>query len=213
MAIVKNGVFGTIFGKIGNIIGYSLNGKQVFRSMSRKRTKPPTFVQQGHQMRFGLVVHFLTPLNSLINKGYGNGKGKISQFNQCVAYHIKNGVKGIFPDLEIDYSKVVLTTGRLSGAHNGEVFSDGSASLNFSWIESLRSGMDGGTDNVIPVVYNPSKDRHEFLRTISDRASQCAVLNVPMEFSGDTVHCWLVFISADGKDFSTSSYLGTVTVA
>lgn len=210
---MKNGPIGIFSGRVGNIIGYNYRGNQVIRSIPKRSTKPPTVAQLAQRMRFGLAVHFITPLKRLTSKGYGNKQGTKSPSAQCIAYHSKYAVKGTYPDLEIDYNEVVLTTGRLLGANDGEVFSNCTACINFSWIESMRWGVDCATDEAVLVVYNPSKDRHEFTRTSSNRASQCATLNVPTEFSGDTVHCWLIFISTNGKEFSTSSYLGTVTVA
>jgi hypothetical protein len=210
MAIVKNGI---ISGKVGNLIGYNNNGVQAFRAMPKKSNRPPTLVQLAQRMRFGTMVHFLAPLKHLTSKGYGNPKATRSQSAQCVGYNFKHAIKGTFPDMEIDYSEIVITTGKLCPVAHGEAFSDRGGCINFSWVESTRSGMHGATDNAIPVVFNPSKNRYEFIRTTSDRASQCAVLNIPLEFSGDTLHCWLIFISPNGKEFSTSCYLGTVTVA
>ncbi|SFH35512.1 DUF6266 family protein [Pedobacter insulae] len=212
MRTFKHGILGKCSGKIGNLIAYNYRGTQVFRSVAKKSTKPVTTAQQEQRMRFGLIAHFLAPLKSIVNKGYGNSKATKSQLGQCIAYHTKHAVKGIFPDLEIDYGKVVLTTGRLLGVSYAEVFSDNAGCLNFSWIDH-RAETDGGTDNVILMVYSPARDRHEFLRTSYNRTTGFAMLHVPLGFSGDKVHCWMAFISENGKEFSASSYLGAVAIA
>ncbi len=212
MATMNNGPFGIISGKIGNLIGYNYHGTQRFRAMPKKSTKPPTIAQQAQRMRFGLVCHFLNPLTPLISKGYGNSQGRSPRKAQCVAYHTKHAVKGIFPDAEIDYSAVVLTTGRLDGVHDGEVWSDDVGRINIKWNERFQCLTSSEMDQVILIVYNPVKDIHQLLMSFSDRLSKSAVLAVPKEFLGDTVHCWMTFVSPCGKQFSTSSYLGVVTI-
>ena len=213
MATINNGVLGTISGRIGSLVFYVNRGKPVLRSMPRKRKRPPTVAQQAQRMRFSLIIQFLSPLKSLTGKGYGNSQGKRSQIAQCIAYHAKHTVKGRFPDLEIDYRKVRITTGRLLGADYGEVFSDSAGCVNFTWIDRSNGYHGFGQDQAALIVYNPTKHRHEFLRSASYRASECAMLDVPLEFSGDRLHCWVVFISQCGKHYANSTYLGTVTVA
>jgi hypothetical protein len=37
-------------------------------------------------------------------------------------------------------------------------------------------------------------------------------LELPAEYSGDTVHCWMALVSADGKLVSNSQYVGTAVI-
>ncbi len=213
MATSNQGLFGIFSGRIGKLIGYNYKGRQAFRITPKKSTKPPTVAQQAQRFRFALAVHFLSPLKSIISKGYGNNRGKTSQTNQCNGYHTKHAIKGEFPDLEIDYSKVVLTTGRLCRVADVEMLSKRTSCIDFSWTNYIQPYMYSETDQAILVAYNPSQQRHQFIRTNSTRADQCATLEVPLAFSGHKVHCWMMFISPNGKEFSTSTYLGSVIVA
>ena len=213
MGILRGGPFGIIYGKVGNLIGYNNGGRQGFRKIPAKSSKLPTAAQLEQRMRLALVVMFLSPLKSIVSKGFGNKLGKRSQMAQCVSYHTKHAVIGKFPDLEINYSNVLLTKGRLYKADNVEVFSSTVACLNITWSERIPCGISGPNDEAMLVAYNHSKHKYEFLRTTSDRASQCATLNLPIEFSGDRVHCWMLFISPNGKEFSPSTYIGSVAVA
>ena len=174
--------------------------------------KPPTLAQQAQRMHFALTMRFLSPLKSIIGKGYGNGKATKTPLAQCKAYHTKHAITGTYPDLEIDYSKVVLTTGRLCSVGNIEMFSNRKSCIDFSWTDRCAY-MCNQTDQAILVAYNPSQHRHEYLRTNSTRSDECATLEVPLGFSGQKVHCWIIFISANGKEFSISRYLGSVIVA
>ncbi|MBC7418373.1 MAG: hypothetical protein H7325_09480, partial [Pedobacter sp.] len=105
MAIQQNGIPGGFSGKIGNVIGYIYNGRQVIRSVPRKSNKPATAAQQRQRMAFSLVSKFLVPLRALINKAYGTK----SNYQKALSYHTKEAIKGVFPDLALDFSKVVIT--------------------------------------------------------------------------------------------------------
>lgn len=213
MATLINGPLGIFSGRVGNLIGCNYRGKQVLKTIPKKSTKPPTIAQQAQRMRIALAMQFLSPLKSIIGKGYGNSSCQKTPFAQCMAYHTKHAIIGTFPDLDIDYGKIVLTTGKLCRVDNPEMLSNRKACIDFSWTVDARPGMCYETDQAILVVYNSSQHRYEFRRTNSNRIDQCATLEVPLGFSGHRVHCWIIFISANGKEFSTSEYLGTVTVA
>jgi hypothetical protein len=65
---------------------------------------------------------------------------------------------------------------------------------------------------IILIIYNEAQSVHKVVRTGIGRAIGLAKLKVPTFFSGQNVHCWMTFISRDGKVFSNSSYLGEVEV-
>ncbi|SFH47064.1 DUF6266 family protein [Pedobacter insulae] len=204
MAILINGI---ISGKLKGMVYFNCNGKQGVRTLPKKSTTPPTEAQQAQQMRFGITTSFFAALKSLIRAGYGTKLGVRSTSNLCISYHVKNAITGIFPDLAIDYAKVVLTKGILSRAHDAIAFADRGA-VNFAWKNwNLCANPN---DEAILVVYNPAKCKHVWLRTSVKRASEAALLPVPLSFCGDKLHCWIAFISANGKQFSNSVYLETV---
>jgi hypothetical protein len=210
MAIIHNGI---LSGKIGSVIMYNDKGFQGMRSLPKKSNKPPTLAQQMQRMRFAMIVTFFTPLKSLINHGFGERRGVRSRSNLCISYHVQHAVTGMFPDLTIDYSKVILTKGKLAGAAKASIASEKADEVIFAWNYHPEFFMGSPTDEAILVVYHPLKHRHVWLRTAATREVQTATLNIPASFAGETLHCWIAFISVNGKLFSNSSYLGTVTVA
>lgn len=211
MAKLNISVLGIFSGKLGNMVGYNLNGKQIVRSLPRKSAKAPTLKQLEHRMRFSLVAHFLSPLRPIIRTGYGNRKGGIAPLAQSIRCHIRNAITGTYPNLGIDYSKVVLSTGFLLGCCSFEISSTYPALIDFRWIE--MEAMANPSDHAVLVTYCPAMDRHHFLISTSTRIDGMAMLKVPSEFSGQTVHCWIAFMAQNGKDFSYSNYLGSLTVA
>lgn len=130
MATLHNGIFGTISGKIGSLVYYYFLGKQRVRTMPKKSNKQPSAAQIAQRMRLGLIVNFFAGVKTLIRKGYGNAKGASSGTNRCIAYHLKHAIEGDFPTQIIDYSKVVLTNGRLEMPCDPSVNSNGAARVN-----------------------------------------------------------------------------------
>jgi hypothetical protein len=203
MATIKNGILGTISGKIGGLVFSTYRGKQTVRCMPRKSNKVPTDAQLAQQMRLKMTVSFFSKLKTLIRRGYGT--------KEYISYHLKNAITGIYPDLAIDYSKVILTKGTLAKEYNARVNTCGKERITFTWknLETLNFRTD---DEAILIAYNPAEQWPAWKRTSIKRISETASLEIPLYFSGDTLHCWIAFISADGKQFSNSTYLGTVMV-
>ena len=119
MARMSNGMAGFIQGKIGNLVYYVKNGKQMVRETG-KVTKPPTLPQLQNRMELAVVVAFLRPLTELINVGFIVGskdyhKGKTS-YNLAVACNKPNAVKGVYPDVVMDFTKVLVANGNIDMA-------------------------------------------------------------------------------------------------
>jgi hypothetical protein len=41
---------------------------------------------------------------------------------------------------------------------------------------------------------------------------ETCTIELPADYSGDLVHAWMSFVSADGKQVSDSAYVGSVSV-
>lgn len=211
MATFEKGIVGGFSGKVGPIVGSSFRGLDVLKSKPKKSNKPPTLEQQNYRMRFGLIVGFLNPLRRIIARGYGSGEGARSKLNLCISYHSRKAVVGDYPNLEIDYSQIILTKGELDGANNTIAGSGSPSSIDFTWTDNSGKGLNKATDLAVLVAYCPAKHRHMFEIGPSTRESESATLTFAVDYPGETFHCWMAFVSADGLAASTSNYLGSIT--
>lgn len=50
-----------------------------------------------------------------------------------MSYTLKNAVKGIYPSLEIEFTKVLVCQGNLLGAENASAVSTTANTIEFSW--------------------------------------------------------------------------------
>jgi hypothetical protein len=87
------------------------------------------------------------------------------------------------------------------------------AILRIKWENAAESAYCRGEDLANFIVYNPSKDQFVVFEQIARREDKQAELQLPADFSGDLVHCWMGYIGADGKLVSTSSYAGEFLIS
>ena len=69
------------------------------------------------------------------------------------------------------------------------------------------------TDKALLVAINPEKGEAAYITDGAPRSEKAEDLMVSPYWAGDDVEVYLAFISENGKDVASSSYLGTVTVA
>jgi len=195
-------------GKLGGVVYYLLNGVLVARGIG-EITGPPSLLQLMGQLATKIVCAFMAPLKPFFNIGYEliAKKNKSSQHNEAYSYHRKNAIKGVYPDLEIDYEKVVMTTGTMPLPPNPtvEITEEG---LTFRWDQELEIFGAHWTDQVMLVAYFPSLAKAVYL-TAGARRNQ-GVEHLPLTGieNGNFVETYFSFIADDRTRIATSVYTG-----
>ena len=62
------------------------------------------------------------------------------------------------------------------------------------------------------MVYNPANEKFVTFVGVANREAEQAELTLPVEFTGDAVHCWMQYVDVAGGKVSTSAYLGEILV-
>jgi hypothetical protein len=213
MGIQHWGAFGGFQRKTGALVGHWTNGQNVITAIPHPSQNPPTVPQLNARAKFKTVIDFSRRLTPLIRVGYQNAhKEKQSGFNAAFVDNYAKAVTGIAPAYVIDYPKFAYSKGQLSNGYNTEILTTVAATIKYSWLATLATGIGGPTDMATLVVYNPVKDQLVTLTNAAARSVLTYSLLVPGDFSGDDVHCWISFVSADGKMASDSFYVGEFTV-
>ena len=207
MGTYKNGICGPFSGKIGTVVGSTWNGIDYMRSLPRRSKRKPTEAQKAQRMKLAMAIAFLRPLSGLVNMGFKSIAVKKTGFNAATSQLISGAVSGIYPDFAIDYSKVLISIGNLTGAWNAAVFSATAGVLTVSWENNSGSGTAKATDKAVLVVYNPSRTEVLYTSEGSSRDLGMQSFSFPANYSGQTVHVWISFISQN-QIMSTSIYVG-----
>ena len=212
MGTITKGILGGFSGKVGTVIGLNWRGKDIMRSLPRKSKRMPTEPQLMQRTRFAIAARFLTPVSFILKNYFGQGQGEKSRRNLAMSYHITDAVAGSFPDYEIDLERVMMTKGELLGIQNATVDPAAGAALKINWVDNANQGNAKDTDQLLVVVYNPEKELFEVRQNVALRSAATATVELPDNYVGDTVVCYLSFISEDGKKATNSIYMGEMVV-
>ena len=212
MGTIKQGILGGFSGKVGNIVGASWRGIDYIRSMPASVHNPRTEAQMTQRNRFSLVAKMLKAFIPIIRVGFAGsvGTGK-SAFSVAMSYNVRNAVIDLYPDFEINFPLVKLTSGELYGAGNASATSSG-GSLDFVWDSDLLNHA-AATDKVILMAFNPITGDASYNMDAATRADGSGSLAVPPTWDGELVDTYLALTSADGKLVSNSIHTGRVEVS
>lgn len=208
MAVAENGPGGSHRGRLGNVVYYELNGKNVSRIIG-ETSKEPTDKQLNTRLATKLSSQLLKRLKEVINVGFGviGRDAKDNAFNQAVKFNKKGMIKGSYPDLEIAYDAIQISKGPLKGAENWQVtpVADG---LQFSWATDPLMPWPEVTDQVMTLAYFPLKEKVVFNLFGNTRASGSDVLEIVPSLQGEYMETYMSFISADRSQVADSTYTG-----
>jgi len=213
MGKIKQGVIGGFSGMVGNVIGASWKGIAYMRIRPTSVANPKTEAQLDQRMRFTVTLRFLQPLTQFLKIGFKNYAVKMSPFNNAMSYNLLNAIQGTYPNYTIDYPSALVTRGNLSPALNQAAASTVAGTVLFTWDDNSDEADASPLDKNLLVVCNPEKNQAVYFNQLGTRADGTQSVTVPHSFSGDLVHCYIGFITVDGKLLSNSKYAGAITVA
>jgi hypothetical protein len=203
---MEKGLLGGFTGKIGNVIGFTGNGKYFVKSVPAKHKDNPKAMDLEHRAKFGLMRSFISFMTPVIRITFN--QKNLARNRKCFAWNFRNAITGTYPNFNIDYAKVQLARGRLFPADNATVDPMRSCKLKFTWPEEDNRCADG-SDTVVLICYCPELAGMDYSFGPARRSEMKAVLHVPA-FKGHLVHTWITFISKAGV--ADSVYCGSVTV-
>jgi hypothetical protein len=204
MGKIGQGVYGSVSGKIGNLVGATWRGIDYLRIMPASVYNPRTPAQTNQRAKFLLALRFVQPLLGFIKIGYKGYAVGMSAYNAAMSYLLRNSVVGDFPDQAISFSDVLVSRGRLRSVDAANATSPSEATIQVSWEDNTALGDCSSDDKAILVVYNGDKASVARSLEAGARSDGLAEITVPLAYSGDTVQVYLAFSVAD-EHFSTGN--------
>lgn len=213
MGKIFTGVNGGFSGKVGSVIGSSWREVNYMRGLSKPSSKEPSESQRAQRKRFQIVVKFLSQIKDLLNESYGKlDTSRATGYNLAVQHALKNAVSGGYPDLAIDYPKVQMSQGSLYTTPRLRVASETViGTVNVTWTSLTNKYNAYSNDIVTVVLYNPSKNLFVVDQSAT-RENGKVDIDCSQDFSGDTVHCYVFFMTQENGRLSPSVYSGPITV-
>jgi hypothetical protein len=165
--------------------------------------------QVSYPRKFGVISQFVLSMIDVlvISDRYQYGRNYL--WYHAVWKIMRNAFVD-YPVPGINYAKVLVTRGSLWNTQHAEAKTATNA-ITFTWANDSGIGGADQNDQCILVAYCEALNQCVFTKDGGSRFLGKAQLAVP-GFSGEKVHTWLGFISADGERVATSVYTGEVIV-
>ncbi|HET6558696.1 MAG TPA: DUF6266 family protein [Prolixibacteraceae bacterium] len=212
MGTINQGITGGFSGKVGTVIGSNWNGVDIMRGLPSHMTNPRTERQQNQRAKVALIVQFLSPLKALLREGFKKRGQRMSPFNAAMSYNLTHAVTGISPDFEIDYSKVMISQGKLPTALNPEVISPATGQVEFRWEDNSSDFGAMPGDRAVLVVVDPEKGKVVTEMGGNLRSAGSHVVTLPPDFEGAEVQCYIAFQNVSQSFISDSRWAGGMMV-
>ncbi|MBB2151607.1 DUF6266 family protein [Pedobacter gandavensis] len=209
MAIALNGPQGHFSGKIGNLVFYMLNGIPVVRRIGR--VGKPSRAQLANHSSMSVTNKLLASMKGFIKLGYGlQAKGTPQNaHNLATSYHKKHALTGEYPNIKVDYSKVILSKGLVPVADDLKIVKT-STGLEISWNPTYEAKETRYDDIVMVMLCYPESDKGTEYLNIARREEGKCFIGLSEHHLQQQIEPYISFRSADGEKVSDSTYLGNI---
>ncbi len=221
MARIKKGILGGVSGKVGNVVGGSWKGVDYLRSLPAEVRNTNSVLQQIQRAKFRVLMAFLRNMKELVRIGFHPEAVRMTAFNAATSYNYHHALMGDYESgFAVDYSQARLALGELEPITGLTAESVEAAKLSLGWTDNSAAAKAASTDILYVAVHNPQKSHAVVRINAAVRADGAVVLEMPANYSGDTVHVYTGFIAAEvlvgsatRERVSESSYAGAITIA
>lgn len=204
MAKMKQGIFGGLSGKVGNLTGSSWKGTPVVKSRPQSVAYPATTGQVAQTTKMSAIVAFCKPiLSGWIKPLWDRAAVGMSGYNAFVKANIAEFADGIIDD----YSALVMSRGTMSATPiTSMVIAEGGASITVAWNPSSISGLQLATDLAYAMFIDPTSGEVVVGTPVARSVGQIVLPSAEGLSALAYPHCYLAFKRANGTVVSNSSY-------
>jgi len=211
MGKLPNGVFGPLIGTTGPLTGYVLNGQNIIKAIPHPSNKPRSEGQKTNAQRMTVVNEFSKPLSPLLKIGFGLAAKNTTKnfYNLAVSYNKKYATKGEYPNVEMDYTNILIGMGKLLPAINPkvELVPEG---LKFSWDQADGPDADRDNDQVFLLAYAPGSKRSRYMRYGVERAEGSTIIHIKDDMINEPMETYISFVNDERTAVATSIYTGRI---
>ena len=227
MAKIDEGILGPFSGKVGDVIGSSWHGIPYIKSRPAVFHDAKSPAQLAQRMKMQVAHQFVKSIKNVITIGYRYVAGEQIPYNKAVSYIVKNAIVGEYPDMGIAPDIVMVSQGNLMGAEECIAIKE-DEKITFSWNITDEKGQSSlkekglstskekaakhpkmrKDDTAWLVAYNFAKQESKTVQ--ASRGEGHGTIEIPTDWKGDGIGCYLFFASNQNDAISDSQFLGIV---
>ena len=206
MARYKNILDGSS-GRVGNIITYQMYGKSYMRSCPEKYNDRKSDKQLAQRQKMQLINGFISPFKDLFRLTFAHKAVGRSAYQAAKSYNLLNGIKGNYPNQEIDYHHSRISIGSVP-LPDEIAFKMTAEGLYFTW----KNNNCGYSNDILVVVAGLREQSNVYMKqTGVERQDKAFLWKIDLDPSV-TWDIWVIFRDYQERGYSDSHYLGMVNV-
>lgn len=208
MAILRNMKTLSFSGKLGDIVGCSGSKRSYIRSLPKKKQQEFSALQLASQKKMAMATSILSPLRQLLEQSITRlDKRCSSGYGTAISQLLQHGFKGEFPNLEINYAQLMISTGSLSRTR-ASLLLENDQQVYITWDNDLPANDPGHSDLAALLIYSESKNEFSLKKGKTLRSEGQLNVWLPDNFRNQRLHYYLFFHTKDFKKASATHYLG-----
>lgn len=174
---------------------------------NKKSLKPPTEAQLMQRDKFRVAMKFVKHAREMVMIGYDAQHLKKMTPVNLLTRQILASLNGEYPDYEINYSQINLSSGKLDGVivAKSEMSDHGNIKLIWEEYEPERSPTRKD-DEVFIFIYNAKKDQSFSFKNVAARSDLSVELKLPSIHKKEDLHCWMFLKTKEGCNVSWCEY-------
>jgi hypothetical protein len=192
MATIKKGILGGFSGTVGPVVGVHWRGKDIIRSRPARGNRTPTEPQLEQRLKFTETSRFMYPIRPLLSRFFGEKSRSSSPFNNATSYYLTQVVSVSGDTLSIDFNKVLLSKGDLTGVASPTRTLTTNV-LEVNWTDNSTQGTASGDDLLTVGVYSPVFGDWMVFQDAAERIEATVSLSLPTDWEGEQLYVYAFF--------------------
>ncbi|MBD1431253.1 hypothetical protein H8B06_00310 [Sphingobacterium sp. DN00404] len=219
MARVKNGVNGTVSGKVGSSVFCKWKDIYYVRSLPRiKKKRKPTLGQQKNQSKFAFMQESLSSIVRFVRLGFMQYAPNRTGHNSAMSYNLRESVIVENGCYRLDYEKFAISRGLPSPVSSAEFHQEsGHIIIRWNVDDVFRQKYGDRMFRCIALLYpDNGVDPTHTAGVLQDSYLEYCEQIISIEQAPQDIvyHIYLAFLASDGSNISTDSiYLGKTVTA
>lgn len=206
MGILENKQGDRLSGRLGDMVYFWRNGRQLYRSYVAP-VNPKTTAQKAQRTKLSVASTLVSHLYGAIKHGHRN---TFITFGTICGRVMREAITGESPHFAIDYSKIRIAEGPLQKPlHILASYDPETREMRFIWDSSLVDFPIRGrlSDRIIIVSFLEKPQPEVKTHVVGSRSDREATFTLPEGWDPRDTHFWLYVSSLDGEEHSGSEYV------